>query len=255
MTAAPGQHEAPLSRAEKLRREAAAERQKVQEIDRLLARIESRLAEGRPAARAAKAGSERRGADRLFTDLVIRYRWPGHHAPLVGRVRDLSSGGLRFTASRQLRVGETLQANVPEGPASGPQLSGEMYLEVVHCRREGDVWAVGARFVALPTSRFEADERRRSRRFPVRLDMAFRVAGASGASQRAEVRDISASGLRFLLERRLPRGVLASVAVVSDQAARGAPGTRIALNALIRVVRCRRMGERFECGAQFVSLK
>jgi hypothetical protein len=244
----------PISRTEKLRREAATERQKVQEIDRLLARIEARLAEGRPAAKAAKTGSERRGSERLVTDLVIRYRWPGHHAPLVGRVRDLSRGGLRFSASRQLRVGETLQASVPEGTGSAPQMAGEMYLEVMHCRREGDVWEVGARFVALPTSRFEADERRIARRFPVKLDMAFRLAGAAGAPQNAEVRDISSGGLRFFTTRRLPVGALASVAVVSDQAARGSAGTRIALNALIKVVRCRRMGARYEAGAQFVSL-
>jgi hypothetical protein len=240
------------SRPEKLREQAAAERQKLQEIDRLLTRLETRLAE-KPAAAAAAAAGDRRAFPRQGADLLVRYRWPGRFTPLVGRIRDISRGGLRFSASRELRIGETLQATVHRRGAALAEFGGELYLEVAHCRRAGQVWEIGARFAFLPTTRFESAERRRARRHPLRLELAFRVPARPGAPERGEVRDISAGGLRFAAARRLSAGALAAVAVISSPAARGAAGTRITLNALVRVIRCRRVGARYEVGAQFVG--
>jgi c-di-GMP-binding flagellar brake protein YcgR len=241
------------SRPEKLREQAAAERQKLQEIDRLLARLETRLAEKPPAATARAAEGDRRVFPRQGADLLIRYRWPGRFTPLVGRIRDISRGGLRFSASRELRIGETLQATIHRRGIALAEFGGEMYLEVAHCHRAGQVWEIGARFAFLPTKRFESAERRRTPRHPVRLELAFRVPGRAGAPERGEVRDISAGGMRFAAARQLPAGGLAAIAIVSSPAARGAAGTRITLNALVRVIRCRRVGAKYEIGAQFVG--
>lgn len=245
------------SRPERLRQRAAAERQKVQELDRLLTRLEARLSEDASASASrrvrAPSGAERRVFERQEADLLIRYRPPGRPTPLVGRVRDLSRGGLRFSASRELRVGEILQASVHRRGASGLDFGGEMYLEVVHCRQAEQVWQVGARFAPLPTRKFESAERRRSKRHLVRLELAFRLPGEDAASRRGEVRDISAGGLRFYSWQRLRPDSLAAVAIASNPTAAARGGTRITVNAMVRVVRCRRVGTRYEVGAQFVS--
>jgi len=240
------------SRPERLRQRAAAERQKVQELDRLLTRLEARLTDNAPRRARAPSGAERRAFERLDADLLIRYRPAGRPTPLVGRVRDLSRGGLRFIASREIRAGEVLQATIHRRGASGLDFGGEMYLEVVHCRQAEQVWQIGARFAPLPARRFESAERRHSRRHLVRLELAFRLPGED-ASQRGEVRDISAGGMRFFSPRPLPAGALAAVSVSSQPRPSSGPATRITLNATIRVVRCRRVGSRYEAGAQFVS--
>jgi hypothetical protein len=230
-------------------------------LDRLLARLEARLDDvpadaGRRQAVPAGGGrgSERRVFPRLIADMVIRYRWPGRHAPLVGRVRDLSRGGMRFAASRKLMPGLQLQASLhaPGGP--GPRFEGQMYLEVVHCRRSGEVWDVGARFSPMPTEKFKGTERRRSRRFSVALDLAYRVSGEEGDPPRmGRVRDISRAGARFYCDRRLRVGALAAAVVTGHGAGGAGGGTRVRVSALIRVVRCRRVGARYEVGAQFVG--
>lgn len=241
-----------ISRAERLRQRAALERQKVQELDRLLARVEAHLT---GSAGRGGAAAERRTFDRKAADLAIRYRWPGHLTPCIGRVQDISRGGLRFLASRQLRIGEVLEASLhaPRG-ALGPDIGGQMYLEVVHCRRAEEVWQVGARFALLPASKFDASERRKARRYPVRLEVRFRSAGGAAGGERGEALDISSGGLRFRAGRPLTVGTLAAVTIATSAAVEGAAGTRITLNSLVRVVRCRRLGARYDIGAQFVGL-
>jgi len=241
---------------ESLRRKAAAERRKVQEIDRLLVRLEARLEEGASARGRGKGrGDDRRTFPRQAADLVIRYRWPGRPAPLVGRVRDISRGGVRFSASRRLMPGLALQCSVhaPGGP--GPRAEGQMYLEVVHCRKSGELWEVGTRFSPTPLEKFKSTERRRARRFTVDLDMSYRLSGEEDRPpRRGRVRDISRGGLRFSCDRRLRIGALA--AVVVSGAARspvGGTGTHIRVSALMSVARCRKVGGRYEAGAQFVG--
>jgi hypothetical protein len=232
-------------RPQRLREQAAVERQKVQEIDRLLARVEARMATGK--------GAERRRFERVEADLLVRYRPAGQLTPLVGRVRDLSRSGLRFVASQEMAVGEVLQATFQRRGAPVPGFVGEMYLAVVRCRRADQVWEIGASFAPVPTRQFESSERRRSRRHEVRLEAHFRLPGEDTPPWRGEVRDISAGGMRFFSPRPLLPGALAAVSVESRPRPASGPGTRITLNATIRVVRCRRVGSRYEAGAQFVA--
>ncbi len=254
------------ARPGQLRQRAAEERRKVQEMDQMLARLEARLAEdpaktrkgktgknkGKNKAKSKGKGRERRTFPRLAADLVLRYRWPGRHAPLVGRVRDISRGGMRLITSRQLAPGLLLQASLhtPGGP--GPKFEGQMYLEVVHCRKHNDLWDVGARFSPMPTEKFKGTERRRSRRFGVGLDLAYRVSGEeSSPPRRGQVRDLSRGGVRFYAKSRLRIGAMAAVVVSGGGGS--STGTRVKVSALMRVVRCRQVGNRFEVGAQFVG--
>ncbi len=248
------------SRPEQLRRKAAEERRKVQEMDSLLRRLESRLSETpspqhRGASAAAGTPEDRRTHSRKPADLVIRYRWPGRHAPLIGRIRDISHGGVRFMASRQLEEGTMLQASLhaPGGP--GPEFEGQMYLEVVHCRSRNDLWEIGARFAPMPRDKFKGTERRGARRFRVSLDLAYRLSGEEDhPPSRGRVRDISRGGVRFSCDRRIRQGSLVA-AVISGRQPGVTPGggTRISVSALVKVVRCRKVGGRFEAGAQFVG--
>jgi hypothetical protein len=126
---------------------------------------------------------------------------------------------------------------------------------VVYCRQSGELWEVGTRFAPMPNEQFRGTERRRSRRFPVRLDLAYRLSGEEGlAPSLGLVRDISRTGLRFYGDRRVRLGSLAAAVVTGAQARpSGATGTRVRVSALIRVVRCRKVGARFEVGARFVG--
>jgi len=243
------------SRPEALRLRAAEERRKLQDIDSLLARLEARLSDAAPEGARGGAGRDRRTHPRQNADLVIRYRWPGRHAPLVGRLRDVSRGGLRFSASRQLEIGAALQASIHTPGGAGPQFEGQMYLEVVYCRPSGELWDVGARFAPTPTEQFRGTERRRWRRFPVRLDLAYRLSGEERLTPGLGlVRDISRTGLRFYGDRRLRVGALAAAVVTGAQArAAAGTGTRVRVSALVQVVRCRKLGARFEVGARFVG--
>lgn len=246
--------------AESLRRKAAAERRKVREIDQLLVRLEARLEESAPAKKRARPGGgvrddDRRTFPRQAADLVIRYRWPGRPAPLLGRVRDISRGGVRFSASRRLMPGLLLQCSMhaPGGP--GPQAEGQMYLEVVHCRKSGELWEVGTRFSPTPLDKFKGTERRRARRHRVGLDLSYRLSGEEERPpRRGQVRDISRGGLRFYCDRRLRIGALAAVVVTgAGEGSTPGAGTRIRVSALMRVVRCRKVGSRYEIGVQFVG--
>jgi hypothetical protein len=67
------------------------------------------------------------------------------------------------------------------------------------------------------------------------------------------VRDISTGGLRFFAGRPFPAGALAAAMIFSQPQPAGGPATRLKLDATIRIVRCRRVGSRYEAGAQFVS--
>ena len=249
-----------------LREKAAKERRKVQEMDRMLARLEARLSEGAQGnsreKRAGRSkskvkegkGSERRTCPRKVADLVLRYRWPGRHVPLVGRVRDISRGGMRFIASRTLAPGLLLQASLHTPGEVGPRIEGQMYLEVVHCRRHNDLWDVGARFSPMPAEKFKGTERRRGRRFKVGLDMAYRVSGEENSpAQHGQVRDLSRGGVRFYAGKRIRIGTMAAVVVTGAGTSDQGGGTRVKVSALMRVVRCRRVGDRFEVGAQFVG--
>lgn len=239
---------------ERLRERAALERQKLQDIDRLLVRLESQLGRAPGEKLTGPPGAERRTYERRSANFIIRYRWPGRQTPLMGRVVDISQGGLRFTAAREVAPGTALQATLHGADRSGPEAAGEMYLEVVHCRRAEHLWHIGTRFAYLPASRFDSAERRRSRRYPVRLEILYRAAGAEGAGHgRGQVRDISAGGVRFTCQSRLPAGTLAVVAIEGGPAAEGAIGATVNLNAIIKVVRCRQIGHRYEIGAQFVG--
>jgi hypothetical protein len=248
-----------LSRPELLRRRAAEERRKAREVERLLSRLEARLA-GAPAGGRRRPGEtdsprDRRGFNRQAADLVIRYRWPERHAPLIGRVRDISRGGVRFMSSRQLAPGTLLQASLhaPGGP--GPQFEGQMYLEVVHCRRNNDLWDVGARFRPMPAESFRGSERRRHRRFGVSLDVAFRLSGEEESPpRRGTVRDISRGGMRFRCDARLNAGTLVAAVVSGAQrTASAGAGTSIRVSALVQVTRCRKVGGHFEIGGRFVG--
>jgi hypothetical protein len=236
-----------------LRQRAAEERRKGQDLDRLLARLEARLTEPGPGA--SGSGADRRTHPRHTADLLVRYRWPGQSAPMTGRLRDFSRGGLRFMAPRELPVGRLLQATLSTPGGPGPRFEGQMYLEVVYCRRAGEIWDVGARFAPLPVEQFRSTERRHSRRVAVRLDMAYRLSGEERQPpRRALVRDISRSGLRFWCDDRLRAGTLVAAVVTGAQTgSAGGGGTRVRVSALIRVVRCRRVGGHFETGAQFVG--
>lgn len=256
------------SQHESLRRKAAAEKQKLQEIDRLLSRLEARLADSAPGDRsrgkgkagakggggAAKGGgAERRGFPRKPADLVIRYRWPGRHTPLIGRMRDISRGGMRFAASRRLELGTALQASLhtPSGP--GPSAGGDLYLEVVYCRKSGDLWEIGARFSPSPNEKFRASERRNSRRYQVSLAMTYRISGGTESPHKGRAKDISRRGLRFTCRHRLKPGSLAAVVVTGGQDVIEGMGTRIRVSALVRVARCRKVGKHYEVGAEFVG--
>jgi c-di-GMP-binding flagellar brake protein YcgR len=229
-------------------------------MDRLLRRLEARLSEASSPPRRGKTArkvkpEDRRTHSRKAADLVIRYRWPGRHSPLIGRVRDISRGGVRFIASRQLTMGTMLQASLhaPGGP--GPEFEGQMYLEVVHCRSRNDLWEIGARFAPMPLEKFRGTERRTARRFRVSLDVAYRLSGEEDSPpSRGRVRDISRGGVRFACDRRIRPGALAA-AVISGRQPGETPGggTRISVSALVKIVRCRKVGDRFEAGAQFVG--
>jgi hypothetical protein len=233
------------SRTQRLREQAAAERRKVRELDGLLARLEARLA--------TAAGRERRVFERIDADLLIRYRPPGRPTIMVGRVRDLSRGGLRFVASNELRVGTTLQAVFQRRGGPVPGFTGEIHMEVVRCRRADQVWEIGARFTAARSSPAAGAERRRNQRHLVRLEAAMRVPGDTMPATPCQVRDISTGGLRFICARPVPAGALAAVSIFSQPQAPGGAAERLTLNATVRIVRCRRVGTRYEAGAQFVS--
>ncbi len=52
--------------------------------------------------------SDRREHKRVFADFQIRYRREGRKRANVGRVRDISQGGIRFVASERIPSGEVL---------------------------------------------------------------------------------------------------------------------------------------------------
>ncbi|HOX06298.1 MAG TPA: PilZ domain-containing protein [Planctomycetota bacterium] len=233
-------------RPHRLREQAAAERRKLDALDRLLSRLESRMAAGED--------RERRAFERVNADLQLLYRQPGRPTSLVGRVLDLSRSGVRFTAMQELRIGDVLDAHFQRGgrPVSG---FGSMHLEVVRCLRSGRVWEVGARFAPAAAAGPAASpaDRRRSRRYPVRLEVVFRLPGEGGAVWRGEVRDISTDGLRFFAPRPFPAGAMASVSIHGQDRDGGRAGDRLTLRGNILILRCRRVGRRYEAGARFVS--
>lgn len=237
------------SRSQKLRERAEVERRKVVELDRLLGKIEARLATVRP-----PPGAERRVHERLDADLLIRCRPAGRTAPLVGRIRDLSRGGVCFASSVELGIGEIIQSSISRQGGSQRDAQGEVYLEVVRCRGAAGIWEIGARFVPRPTAKFDAAERRKCRRYDVRLDGLYRLPGETNP-RRAEVRDISSSGVRLVTAQRLALGTTAAIVISGrPEAGRSVAGAaRISVSALIRVVRCRQVGSRFDIGAEFLA--
>ena len=81
--------------------------------------------------------------------------------------------------------------------------------------------------------------------------MVYRVSGREEQTHAGRVRDISSGGLRFSSGQRLRVGDL--VAAVIRGGGPGAAGTSITVSAIVRVLRCRKVGGRYEIGAQFVG--
>ena len=86
-----------------------------------------------------------RAVERMPQDMRLRYwtGWPDA-APLTGRVVDLSLTGVRFATSAPVAVNQILKLDSPRFQAVA---------RVIHSRRYGERWAVGAEFFTLKFAR------------------------------------------------------------------------------------------------------
>jgi len=97
--------------------------------------------------------SDRRDNRRVVADFEIRYRREGHRRANVGRVRDISQGGIRFVTSENIPRGEVLSvtldaraAGVIEAEMKGTlRVSGSA--SVLASSDVGDRYEVRAKFV------------------------------------------------------------------------------------------------------------
>ena len=232
---------------ERDRRQAARESARLSEIDGMLEELEGVLT----ASGANEAGADRRRFPRHEADLMAEYRRSDDPHQYFGRVHDISRGGLRFYTSERLREGEVLQAAVRALGEESVQAQVEAYLRVVRVTAHGNLYEIGGRFVAAGEAGFGRRERRRDARAAADFEIVYKLADAEdeGEVGRGRVRDISQTGLRFSLERALPAGALLAVRAAAD-----VPGSVWAhLDGLVRVVRARRVGSRYEIGAEFLS--
>jgi len=86
-----------------------------------------------------------RAVERMPQDMRLRYwtAWPDA-APLTGRVVDLSLTGVRFATPNAVAVNQILKLDCPRFQAVA---------RVIHSRRYGERWLVGAEFFTLKFTR------------------------------------------------------------------------------------------------------
>jgi c-di-GMP-binding flagellar brake protein YcgR len=97
--------------------------------------------------------SDRRRHKRVIADFEIRYRREGRRRANVGRVRDISQGGIRFVATERIQPGEVLYVMLDARAASVIELEMKATLRVTGAAAVlgsadlGDRYEIRARFV------------------------------------------------------------------------------------------------------------
>jgi hypothetical protein len=97
--------------------------------------------------------SDRRRQRRIVADFEVRYRRPATGRADVGRVRDISQGGIRFVAGERMTPGEMLTIMLDAGAAGVIEAEMKALLRVVSSAAVlgssdiGDRYEIRARFV------------------------------------------------------------------------------------------------------------
>ena len=93
---------------------------------------------------AARPPASRRRHERFKAEGDVRFRRPMEKAEHVGRLSDLSRGGLSFVTDVSLAVGETLLLTYQE---DGKPRSVQASVETIHAHPKDKNFVVGAKFV------------------------------------------------------------------------------------------------------------
>lgn len=241
-------------------------------LDDLLARLNGHI----DSERLRGAGREKRLHERRPARLLFEYRIAGDETAHGGRLLDISRGGLRCLVTEELRPGDILALAIKSPEPGALEGRIDAYGEVVRLWRRGRVFELGVSFVhpqpassapppaprrcqAGVAEREEASseagpprgedvmpERRRHRRLDATFELSVRR--ADGSRSLARVRNISAGGMDFLSEEAFDVGEELAVRF----GARRTPGLEGTLSSGARVLRVRRLGERYEVAAVFV---
>lgn len=88
------------------------------------------------------------------SDMPIDFQINEDEPPVAHKIRDVSLGGLCFTAERPMQRGSHIRIHIPIASAAsdgGDQQPFEADGVVAWCRREGDAYAVGVQFADQST--------------------------------------------------------------------------------------------------------
>ncbi len=190
-----------------------------------------------------------RAYQRRSVDLRVRFRLQRDDARCVGRVRDISQGGMRFTTKRELPMGQIILIEVDsrEEDVATAMLQTTAEVRRVRDLRDG-TYEVGVRFVRRIRANHE--NRRQYKRYEANMAVYYTRAG-SEITFKGTVCDISQGGVRILLDERVDKGEEMSVILRGE----GESALKADLAGLVRVVRVKPQ-ERgaYELGCQFLNV-
>jgi len=191
-----------------------------------------------------------RAHERYSTDLVVRYALLRDDEFHTAHFKDISAGGARFIADRELQPRQILRFEIDAKALQQAPMLIQSTGEVRRVTPLGDGrFEVGVRFVKK--LRAQEPNRRRYRRVRVDLAAYFRRSG-SELVEKGRVCDISQGGVRLVADADLNSGEEMDVIIRSEGAAAG----KADIHGRVRVVRVvpRRRGKT-EAGCAFLTLR
>jgi c-di-GMP-binding flagellar brake protein YcgR len=175
-----------------------------------------------PAAEMATAVEERRVWVRYPAHWETTYQAPGQEETtrLSALVRDISRGGANLLVQQPFQPGDLLSVELPAGEG---QKVHTVLACVVRVAPEGDDWSLGCIFsrelgdedlqdFGAKKEKPSSADQRTWNRFPCQVQATYQVVGYEETPIcRAQVLNISASGIGLLVERAIEMGSLLSL--------------------------------------------
>lgn len=88
--------------------------------------------------------SDQRDEQRIPVDKAVEYRVPATETEGVGRMVDLSEGGVQFRAEASIEPGSQVSLKIPPGGEGRPML--RVAGHVVRCQPEDDAFRIACSF-------------------------------------------------------------------------------------------------------------
>lgn len=151
--------------------------------------------------------------------LELRFRKLRDPRVHLGRVRDISQGGLRFTTDERLKGGQMLNVVISQPDAAGIRAVVRV-MRVIPLGRPGakaSRFEIGGRFVGRDIE-LQLKNRRCHPRVKADFHILYRRRG-DGPERVARVRDISRGGLRFYADEAFDPGEVVQVRVEAGELA------------------------------------